>query len=675
MTTPLEDTRAFKSIQLGHETDTEITRVSAGVIAVDGQTIGGTVFDVRSYGTIDGTADDVQIQAAMDAATPGGVVVFPEGTYTCSTGLVIPTDITLKGIGNVTIDGADSTLLNTIPDGADNVTIKNIRFYRFARGLSQAGASLLMTNIRVEDCRFDTCGYGVLLSCPVERCWIINNTFKDITASGATSAILVGKDVDEATQGEYVITGNTIDTVTNTGVGNDDTHGILVRGRSALISHNYIQDVTSGGGVGCEGIYCVTHFSTITNNTLINAGDEEASITLKGGRDDGIIDQGNFGYDNIISNNMLYSDTSGASAIYVTNDNCLISNNIIEGFPADFAISVTSDARDVYIIDNYFTRLTSTGAIVCDNPNPYVKGNIIELPESSEATFYGILLRSNTAAISTAEVSDNYMRIDDQLTSTQAYTIFFDGDTNPIDNVRATGNRLLNISFAGNMYGYGWSGAAAVACDDVILGGNFRGTITTLVRFVGDGTPPTSLQYDFDNEDNRTFGGKDLPVILTNIGTIELGHVSDTTLARAAAGRVTVEGVEVATGTPTVGNILYADGTTWQSLAAGATTEVLVGGGAAAPVWTTATGTGAPVRATSPTISTSLIMADAADVVLDTTTGSKIGTATNQKLGFFNATPVVQQTGYAVPTDLATCISALTTLRTALNNLGLTTVV
>jgi len=63
------------------------------------------------------------------------------------------------------------------------------------------------------------------------------------------------------------------------------------------------------------------------------------------------------------------------------------------------------------------------------------------------------------------------------------------------------------------------------------------------------------------------------------------------------------------------------------------------------------------------------------NLVTDTTTGTKIGTATNQKLGFFNATPVVQQTGCAVPTDLNTCIEAITALRTALNNLGLTTVV
>lgn len=54
---------------------------------------------------------------------------------------------------------------------------------------------------------------------------------------------------------------------------------------------------------------------------------------------------------------------------------------------------------------------------------------------------------------------------------------------------------------------------------------------------------------------------------------------------------------------------LIAGGTTGtgaqQSLAVGATTEILVGGGASAvPVWTTATGSGAPVRATSPVLVT-----------------------------------------------------------------------
>lgn len=56
-----------------------------------------------------------------------------------------------------------------------------------------------------------------------------------------------------------------------------------------------------------------------------------------------------------------------------------------------------------------------------------------------------------------------------------------------------------------------------------------------------------------------------------------------------------------------IGTLLHASGAnTVTGLGAGATTEILVGGGAAAPVWTTATGTGAPVRADSPTFTTGI---------------------------------------------------------------------
>ena len=70
----------------------------------------------------------------------------------------------------------------------------------------------------------------------------------------------------------------------------------------------------------------------------------------------------------------------------------------------------------------------------------------------------------------------------------------------------------------------------------------------------------------------------------------------------------------------------------------------------------TLTGTGTVVAMqTAPTFLTS-ITTSAANLITDTTTGTKIGTATNQKLGFYNSTPIVQPTG---------------DVTTALTNLGL----
>lgn len=64
-----------------------------------------------------------------------------------------------------------------------------------------------------------------------------------------------------------------------------------------------------------------------------------------------------------------------------------------------------------------------------------------------------------------------------------------------------------------------------------------------------------------------------------------------------------------------------------------------------------------------------ITMLDGANIIVDTTTGTKIGTATNQKLGFFNATPVVQQP-YTAVSDPPTQ-TEVTAIRDALVNLGL----
>jgi hypothetical protein len=66
-----------------------------------------------------------------------------------------------------------------------------------------------------------------------------------------------------------------------------------------------------------------------------------------------------------------------------------------------------------------------------------------------------------------------------------------------------------------------------------------------------------------------------------------------------------------------------------------------------------------------------LHLADAGDITVGTTTGTKIGTATTQKIGFYNATPVVQPTAVADATDAATVITQLNALLTRMRNLGL----
>lgn len=55
-----------------------------------------------------------------------------------------------------------------------------------------------------------------------------------------------------------------------------------------------------------------------------------------------------------------------------------------------------------------------------------------------------------------------------------------------------------------------------------------------------------------------------------------------------------------------------------------------------------------------------ITMADGKNIILNTTTGSKIGTAITQKLAFFNSTPIVQRAGAAQAAVVTTAATQTT---------------
>ena len=66
-----------------------------------------------------------------------------------------------------------------------------------------------------------------------------------------------------------------------------------------------------------------------------------------------------------------------------------------------------------------------------------------------------------------------------------------------------------------------------------------------------------------------------------------------------------------------------------------------------------------------------LHLADAGNITVGTTTGTKIGTATTQKIGFYNATPVVQPAAVANATTAIDVITQLNDLLAKLRTLGI----
>lgn len=160
-----------------------------------------------------------------------------------------------------------------------------------------------------------------------------------------------------------------------------------------------------------------------------------------------------------------------------------------------------------------------------------------------------------------------------------------------------TGTGVPSIAVAGDFptLNQNTTGSAAtLTTARAIYGNNFDGSadLTQVIAstYGGTGNGFFKVSGPATTEKTYTVPNASCSILTTN---------DVVTVAQGGTGR--------ATSTTAYG--LIAAGTTatgaHQTLAAGATTEILVGGGASAlPVWTTATGSGAPVRATSPTLVT-----------------------------------------------------------------------
>jgi len=203
------------------------------------------------------------------------------------------------------------------------------------------------------------------------------------------------------------------------------------------------------------------------------------------------------------------------------------------------------------------------------------------------------------------------------------FSITFDGDTSDgilnYDEDNADFEFNQDVASTGNVEGatltYNGAEVYRVGGTDVSVpdGGTGKSSWTQYAipyapttTTIGEITPAASSVMVTDGSNVPSLA-TDIPTAVT-IGAKYIYRADGTDVAIADGGT----GASTATAAfdalspmTTVGDLIYGGASgTGTRLPAGATTEILVGGGAAAPVWTTATGTGAPVRATSPTLTT-----------------------------------------------------------------------
>lgn len=295
--------------------------------------------NVKGFGaTGDGTTDDTAAVLAAFVAVPAGARLhFPAGTYRLASWSVYALTKRLwlsgDGEGNTIIKGtagasfiaitadhrcSDMTLdtwdiafnfsgVTTTLDRVlfDRVEVKNYRRAIYGEG-SVGGSGV--RNFAVNASHFFTgTSYAILLDLPItDRAYVTDCTIKDCV----NRAIALGDNtlVFADDRGNYVVTGNLIDGVTNgAGPPTNTTAAIAIicYGWRAVIADNIVRNVSKldPTATDTDGIYTKCRYTVVANNVLIDAGQGEAFLNIKGGARNELVAQP-YGYAVVVVNNV-----------------------------------------------------------------------------------------------------------------------------------------------------------------------------------------------------------------------------------------------------------------------------------------------------------------------------------------------------------------------------------
>ncbi len=300
----------------------------------------------------DGTADDVQIQAAIDAVTAsgGGTVLIRKGIYDINATVQLKPNTSIIGDGWTTILKSKASL-NSFPlraqysnlvdnvilrdfkvdmngpnqssngwvaiTGATNMTLDHVWFYnsRTFALLAQPDGDAISgnhcTNWLVNNCRFDTQSSPTadLAILNIRHSRIVNNYWGQGPSTISPSyALSAGRSMRHT-----VIANNVFKGTNMSSIALEDIQDCIIIG-------NRIE------GSGTHGIFIPTFEPTfnvervtISNNIITGSGD--SGIALGGGSGDGRIKN------SIITGNICYNN--GQDGIRLQgNDNCIINGNI-----------------------------------------------------------------------------------------------------------------------------------------------------------------------------------------------------------------------------------------------------------------------------------------------------------------------------------------------------------
>lgn len=344
----------------------------------------------------DGTDDDVQIQAAIDALpSGGGRILLREGTYTITTTILINRDnVILEGVGfGTVITQPNSTNINliTIGDGT------NTHSYNIIRNLKVNGNGANQTN-----------GYGIYIRAhiqdtQIQECWV-TNTYKSNIEDEATSRTTVADCIVDTVNasGWYNILSNSDGALITrnycTGTTGTTSESIETNGKS-VVSYNYIDSPAGLGIVGLETTVILGNYLTgVSVGVAIKAGNSGCAVI-----------------GNILS--YVGGAATNSHAIYITSDKCLVEGNFISSFTSSVAnkAAIADFGGSSRIMNNSVNISGTTSVIGIDSEasNATIVGNNINI--SNSGTHVGIRVWGRRSSAFGNYIGGNYGSANSQI--------------------------------------------------------------------------------------------------------------------------------------------------------------------------------------------------------------------------------------------------------------------
>jgi hypothetical protein len=261
-------TRAQLMDQMSNPTQEGAAATGAAIVIAmsDASTLEKAMVEAMGGIQLDGTDDDDDINTAIVALTGGGLIEFTSGHAYCTGYISLPASIplTLKGQGAATIFSfskcdlvASSYQLITNFNGTDrndltDIVIRNIKFVDENESASSAASWAISTgavtegtashtNVTVEDCEFDHCGFKVL-NVDNGKAVVRNNYVHDIAGYETNDAAIWVRWNDAFTN----VSGNYVDTVYAMAIAASDNKKVHIINNTVL---DPAQTTTTAGGI------------------------------------------------------------------------------------------------------------------------------------------------------------------------------------------------------------------------------------------------------------------------------------------------------------------------------------------------------------------------------------------------------------------------------------------